>query len=81
MTSIAKLKFAVDVLSSMSESNYDKVDEFRDIQLVAELNWKSIPEAYTFQNSVICSATRTDIYKLNSTIVIDIRDVGLFQIM
>jgi hypothetical protein len=81
MTSIEKLKFAVDVLSSLVEANYDKADEFKNIQLIAELNWKSIPQAYKFQASVIASATRTDIYKLNSTIVIDIRDVGLFQIM
>jgi hypothetical protein len=80
MTSIEKLKFAVDVLCSLAEANYDKSD-FRDIQLVAELNWKSIPEAYTYHSSVICSATRTDIYKLNSTIVIKIHEVGLFQIM
>jgi hypothetical protein len=81
MTSIEKLKFAIDILSSLVEANYDKADEFKHIQLVAELNWKSIPQAYKFQGSVIASATRTDIYKLNSTILIDIRDVGLFQIM
>lgn len=81
MTSIEKLKFAIDILSTLVEANYDKADEFKNIQLVAELNWKSIPQAYKFQSSVIASATRTDIYKLNSTIVIDIRDVGLFQIM
>jgi hypothetical protein len=81
MTSIEKLKFAINILSSLVEANYDKADEFKNIQLVAELNWKAIPQAYKFQSSVIASATRTDIYKLNSTIVIDIRDVGLFQIM
>jgi len=61
MTNIEKLRFAVDILSSLVEANYDKADEFKNIQLIAELNWKSIPQAYKFQKSVIASATRTDI--------------------
>lgn len=73
MTSIDKLNIAVDVLCSMNE--------FSNTELVAELKWKSIPEAYEYQKSVIHSSTRTDIYKLNSTIVINIHNVGLFQIM
>jgi hypothetical protein len=81
MNRIEKLKIAVDLLSSLSECNYDSVGDLSAIQLIAELNWKSIPEAYAFQSSVIHSGNRTDIYKLNSTIVINIYEVGFFQIM
>jgi len=69
---IDKMIKALEVLKTL---------EFIDIQLVAYLNWKSIPQSYKLVNQFIVDSIRIEIYKLNNNTIVNIADVGLFQIM
>ena len=69
---IDKMIKALEVLKTL---------EFRDIQLVAYLNWKSIPQSYKLVNQFIVDSYRIEIYKLNNNTIVNIAEVGLFQIM
>ena len=69
---IDKMIKALEVLKTL---------EFREIQLVAYLNWKSIPQSYKLVNQFIVDSTRIEIYKLNNNTIVNIADIGLFQIM
>ena len=69
---IDKMIKALEVLKTL---------EFRDIQLVAYLNWKSIPQSYKLVNQFIVDSYRIEIYKLNNNTIVNIADIGLFQIM
>ena len=71
MNNITRMKTAINVLS--------EIDDFNDAYLIAYLGWKSIPEAYKLQKSYV-TTNRISIYQLNSTVVVDIGGVGLFQI-
>lgn len=69
---IDKMIKALEVLKTL---------EFREIQLVAYLNWKSIPQSYKLVNQFIVDSYRIEIYKLNNNTIVNIADIGLFQIM
>jgi glutaredoxin-related protein len=69
---IDKMIKALEVLKTL---------EFREIQLVAYLNWKSIPQSYKLVNQFIVDSYRIEIYKLNNNTIVNIAEVGLFQIM
>lgn len=73
MNNLNALKLAVDFLSES--------EEFKDISFIAILNWKSVPEAYTHNKTVILYGHRLSIHSLNSTQIIHIEGVGLYQIM
>lgn len=69
---IDKMIKALEIMKSLG---------FNDIQLVAYLNWKSIPQSYKLVFQFIVDSTRIEIYKLNNNTIVNIAEVGLFQIM
>lgn len=69
---IDKMIKALEIMNSLG---------FNDIQLVAYLNWKSIPQSYKLVFQFIVDSTRIEIYKLNNNTIVNIADIGLFQIM
>jgi hypothetical protein len=69
---IDKMIKALEIMKSLG---------FNDIQLVAYLNWKSIPQSYKLVFQFIVDSTRIEIYKLNNNTIVNIADIGLFQIM
>jgi hypothetical protein len=73
MNNLNAIKLAVEFLSES--------DEFKDISFIAILNWKSVPEAYTWNKTVILYGHKLSIYSLNSTQILHIDGVGLYQIM
>lgn len=72
MTGMDRLRVAVSVLSEL--------DQFKDTTFIAELQWKSIPEAYSFRYSIITNGNKVSVYRLESTTVVDLTGVGVFQI-
>lgn len=73
MTNIEELIFALDVLKD--------IPEFTTINFIARLNWKQIPEAYVKKMSIILNGHRVTKYTLKDMDVVDISDIGVFQIM
>jgi hypothetical protein len=73
MSGIERLSTALNLLKTF--------DKHIHIQLIGELGWTSIPEAYEFMESWVVDSHRIDIYKLKGNIIVNISDVGLFQIM
>jgi hypothetical protein len=73
MNKLSSLRIAIDVLSD--------TDDLKDISFIAILNWSSVPEAYTHVKTIVLSGHRVSLYSLNSTQIIHIIGVGLFQIM
>jgi hypothetical protein len=73
MSGIERLSTALNLLKTF--------DKHIHIQLIGELGWASIPEAYEFMESWVVDSHRIDIYKLKGNIIVNISDVGLFQIM
>jgi hypothetical protein len=72
MTNVEELIFALDVIKD--------IPEFASTNFIAKLNWKQIPEAYTKKMSIILNGHRLTHYTLKDTSVVDISDIGLFQI-
>jgi hypothetical protein len=70
---MSSIKAAVEILHIL--------DDFLNIQLIAKLNWKSIPEAYTHAYSCICQNHKVDVYKRDAVMIVEIQGIGLFQIM
>lgn len=70
---MSSIKAAVEILHIL--------DDFINIQLIAKLNWKSIPEAYKHAYSCICQNHKVDVYKRDGVMIVDIQGIGLFQIM
>lgn len=73
MTNISKLQSALSLISSM--------EEFNQVSFIATLGWSSIPEIYKLVKSVIVNGARIEVYSSKSTTILNIRDVGLFQII
>jgi len=73
MSGIERLSKALDLLKAL--------DKHIHIQLIGELGWASIPESYKLMESWVVDSHRIDIYKLKGNIIVNISDVGLFQIM
>lgn len=72
MNSITKLRIAVDLMASL--------DQFKDIDFIAELKWTKIPEAYDFRYSIVTNSSRISVYQLGDTSIVDIVSIGIFQI-
>jgi hypothetical protein len=72
MTNVEELIFALDVIKELPE--------FANTTFIAKLNWKQVPEAYTKKKSIILNGHRLTNYTLKETSVVDISDIGLFQI-
>ena len=72
MTAMDRLRVAVNVLSEL--------DQFNGTTFTAELPWKSIPEAYGFRYSIITNGNKVSVYSLESTTIVDLTGVGVFQI-
>ena len=68
-----KLKQAVEILS--------KNDKFRDVSVIGELNWRSIPESYIVEEVYIDSEHRIDVHRQDSTVIVNIHNLGLFQLI
>jgi hypothetical protein len=73
MNNLNAIKLAVDFLSES--------DEFKDISFIAILHWQSVPEAYARIKTLILYGHRLSLYSLNSTQILHIEGVGLYQIM
>jgi hypothetical protein len=71
MTGMDRLRVAVNVLSEL--------DQFKDTTFVAELPWKSIPEAYGFRYSIITNGNKVSVYCLESTTIVEVTNIGIFQ--
>lgn len=72
MTEMDKLRVAVNVLSEL--------DQFNGTTFIAGLPWKSIPEAYGFRYSIITNGNKVSVYSLESTTIVDVAGIGIFQI-
>lgn len=72
MHNITKLRIVIETISTD--------DQFNSVSFIGALGWKVIPEAYSFDKSVILSSYRIDIYSLGDTQVLDIDGLGTFQI-
>lgn len=72
MTGMDRLRVAVNVLSEL--------DQFSDTTFIAGLPWKSIPEAYSFRYSIITNGNKVSVYRLESTTIVDVAGIGIFQI-
>lgn len=69
-----KLKQAVDILS--------KDDRFKNVSVIGELNWRSIPESYIVDEVyIINSEHRIDVLKQDATTIVNIHNLGLFQLI
>jgi hypothetical protein len=55
--------------------------EYDDINLVAVLNWKSIPESSKEVKSIVVGNTRITEYINGSTRVLHVHPYGIFQIL
>jgi hypothetical protein len=67
------LKKAVDILS--------KNERFNNVSVIGELNWKSIPESYVVDEVYIDNKHRIDILKQDKTVIVNIHNIGLFQVI
>lgn len=72
MTEMDRLRVAVNVLSEL--------DQFSGTTFIAYLPWKSIPEAYGFRYSIITNGNKVSVYRLESTTIVEITGIGIFQI-
>jgi hypothetical protein len=70
---MTNIKKAVDILS--------KNERFNDVSVIGELNWKTIPESYVVDEVYIDNKHRVDILKQDKTIIVNIHNVGLFQVI
>lgn len=70
---MTNLKKAVDILS--------KNERFSNVSVIGELNWKSIPESYVVDEVYIDNKHRIDILKQDKTVIVNIHNVGLFQVI
>lgn len=68
-----KLKQAVDILS-----NYEN---FNGVSVIGELNWKSIPESYVMDKVYVNNDHRIEIHKQDNTTIVNIYNIGLFQVI
>jgi len=73
MSKIDKLKYACDCLS--------KIGEHENVQCIAVLNWDKLPEATSRVNTIVYMGHRVTHYKMNSVSIVEIDDVGFFQII
>lgn len=73
MSSTQELMSALEILV--------KLDEYTDIKLIGNLNWKTIPESYKKTKTTIVETYKVTEYVQNDTFVVDISGIGLFQIM
>lgn len=73
MNGIDRLLKVLELLKSLDRHKY--------IQLIGELGWSSIPESYSMVESWVVNGHRVEIFKLKSNIIVQVSDVGLFQIM
>lgn len=72
MNRIDKLQEAIKIL---------KLLEFNNIQLIAELNWRDIPQSYKLTNSWIIENKKVTLHNLANNTLVKIDGVGLFQTM
>lgn len=72
MSSTDKLQEVVKIL---------KLLEFNHIQLIAELNWRDIPQSYKLVNSWIIENKRVTLHNLANNTIMKIEGIGLFQTM
>lgn len=70
---MTKLKQAVDILSTY--------EAFKNVSVIGELNWKTIPEAYIVDKVYIDNDNRIEIRRQDSTTIVNISNVGLFQLI
>jgi hypothetical protein len=70
---MTNLKKAVDILSKNSR--------FDNVSVIGELNWKSIPESYVVDEVYIDNKHRIDILKQDKTVIVNIHNLGLFQVI
>lgn len=73
MSKIRKLQIAVSLL--------EQVDMFDDIDMVGMLYFKQVPESYKFVEDLLITNYRMSIYKDGGRFIVDIRHVGIFQLM
>lgn len=73
MSKIRKLQIAVSLL--------EQVDMFDDIDMVGMLYFKQVPESYKFVEDLLITNYRMSIYKDGDRFIVDIRHVGIFQLM
>ena len=67
-----KLRPAVEILYTL--------DDYKDIQFIAVLNWKSMPEIYKLNKSFIYSNHRIEEYRNGNTLIVHIVGVGIYQL-
>lgn len=70
---MTNLKKAVDILSKNSR--------FNNVSVIGELNWKSIPESYVVDEVYIDNKHRIDILKQDKIVIVNIHNLGLFQVI
>lgn len=73
MSKIRKLAIAVNLL--------EHVDMFDNIDMVGMLYLKQIPESYKFIEDLLINNYRLSIYMDGNRYIVDIRHVGIFQLM
>jgi hypothetical protein len=73
MSKIRKLSIAVSLL--------EHVDMFDNIDMVGMLYLKQIPESYKFIEDLLINNYRLSIYMDGNRYIVDIRHVGIFQLM
>jgi hypothetical protein len=57
------------------------IDMFDDVQCVAILQWDKIPEAARQLACHITVKARVTVYVLNKTYIVDISNLGMFQVI
>jgi len=73
MSKIRKLAIAVSLL--------EHVDMFDNIDMVGMLYLRQIPESYKFIEDLLINNYRLSIYMDGNRYIVDIRHVGIFQLM
>jgi hypothetical protein len=73
MSKIRKLQIATTV--------FEQVDYFENMDMVGILYQDKIPEAYKFKERLIIFNYNIDVYELDRKYMVNVRHVGLFQLM
>jgi hypothetical protein len=73
MSKIKKLQMAITL--------FEQIDYLSNIDMIGILYHQKVPEAYKFKERLILFNYNVDIYTIDETYIIDVRHVGIFQLM
>lgn len=73
MPNIRKMQIAITL--------FEQVELFENADMIGILYHKEVPSSYKFIEDIIISNYRLSVYKNDRQYMVDVRHVGLFQIM